>query len=57
MNFVIQYNKGSVLVLEHAETYDQAMALRDELAARKPSQWYEVIDSSELAMVPKGNTP
>ena len=49
MNFVIQYNKGSVLVLEHAETYDQAMALRNELAANKPSQWFEVIDSSELA--------
>jgi hypothetical protein len=49
MNFVIQYNKGSVLVLDHADTYDQAMVLRDELAANKPSQWFEVIDSSELA--------
>ena len=49
MNFVIQYNKGSVFVLEHADTYDQAMALRDELAASKPDRWFEVIDSSELA--------
>jgi hypothetical protein len=49
MNFVIQYNKGAVFVLEHAETYGQALALRDELAANKPSQWFEVIDSSELA--------
>jgi len=49
MNFVIQYNKGSVFVLEHTDTYDQAMLLRNELAASKPDNWFEVIDSSELA--------
>jgi hypothetical protein len=49
MHYVIQYCKGSVYVLDHEDTYQQAMAKRDQFAEERPSRWYEVIDSSELA--------
>jgi hypothetical protein len=49
MHYVIQYCKGSVYVLDNHETYDQAMATRNQYAEERPSRWYEVIDSSELA--------
>lgn len=48
MFYVAQFTNENLYILDCSESYDEALSIRQQLADKRPSRWYEVIPEKEF---------